>query len=192
MIVDIIGTGLTASTYDWSRESFKWSVSSFHEVYADKVDLYFSLHEGQCIELENEITLSTYPLNAICKVFDTTYFTSSIAYMIAYALWVGTKEINIFGVDMEGDSEYSKQRPCLAYWIGYCKAKGVKINLSNTLTNPAFKYGYDTKQMQKTMETVVNRMESSYIKAQQTEGRESDQWLGSYHAHKKIVDLLTG
>ena len=192
MHIDIIGTGLTASSYDWGRDSYKWSVSSFHEIYADNVDLYFSMHEGQVLGLNNEITLASYPLQDIQKEYDTNYFSSSIAYMIAYALYTGAKTINVYGVDMEHDTEYRYQRPCLAYWIGFAKAKGVSVTLSTVLDKVPYKYGYDTSKMNETLDVLNERMLASFHKAKETEGREADQWLGSYHAHQKIIELLRG
>jgi len=192
MIVDIIGTGLTASSYDFARPSYKWSVSSYHSVYADNIDLYFSMHDGQELKLDNEITLATYPIDAISEKYETNYFTSSIAYMIAYALYTGAKEINIYGVDMEQDTEYRYQRPCVAYWVGYAKALGVQVVLSTVLDSVPYKYGYDTTRMIDTMAVLDDRMLASLHKAEHTEGKEREQWIGSYHAHSKIIELLKG
>jgi len=199
MIIDIIGTGLTAECYDWQRDSYKWSVSSFYEVYTDKVDLYFSLHVGQVLGLDNEITLSAFPIDDIKKTFDSDYFTSSIAYMIAYAIYTGAKEINIYGVDMEQDSEYRYQRPCLAYWLGFAKAKGIKTTVSTVLADPPFNYGYDMERQNNFVKVLEHRAESSKQKAlklsdsiKTDDQRAKEQWLGSYHAYLKIIDLIRG
>ena len=192
MKIDIVGTGLTASSYDWTRDTFKWSVSQFSDVYQDKIHLYFAMHTGQTTERANEITLGSYPLKAIMEWSGSKYFTSSIAYMVAYALFTGATEINIFGVDMEHDTEYATQRPCLAYWIGFARAKGCNIKVMSVLDERPFLYGYDTEMMQNTIAVLTERMESSRIKAHTTDGAEREQWIGSMHAHKKIIELLRG
>lgn len=192
MQIDIIGTGLTAESYDWQRPTYKWSVSSFHDVYGDSINLYFSMHWGQCLGIANEITLDTYPINEVIAQLGSKYFTSSIAYMIAYALYSGAKEINIFGVDMEHETEYAYQRPCLAYWLGYAKAMNVNIKISSLVDKVPYKYGYDTAEQKDFIEVLENRMLASLHKAEHTDDRERDQWLGSYHAHKKIIEMIRG
>ena len=192
MIIDIIGTGLTAKSYDWERPTYKWSVSSYEAVYKDDVHLYFSMHEGQDLGLSNEITLQTYPLQAITEKYDTSYFTSSIAYMVAYALYTGAEAINIYGVDMEHDTEYKHQRPCLAYWVGYAKALGVKVNIETILNDQPYLYGYDTERMTKTLEVLESRKLACRKAAEESADKEREQWLGAWHAHNKIIELLRG
>ena len=55
------------------------------------------------------------------------YFTSSIAYFIAYAIFLEFKEISIFGVDMATNSEYQGQRNCVEYWIAIAEGMGIKV-----------------------------------------------------------------
>ena len=58
------------------------------------------------------------------------YFTSSIAYMIAYAIHEGATIIDMYGILMGGNqSEYFVQKPCCEYWIGYARGKGIEVNL---------------------------------------------------------------
>jgi len=126
-MIDILGAGLTLSSYDWGRNSYKWGLSQCRELYNGDINLFFALHKGQSSGLDNEIGLESYPLNEIIKWSGCNYFTNSVAYMIAYALYTGQKEINIFGVDMDHKTEYAYERPCIAYWIGYGRAIGAKI-----------------------------------------------------------------
>ena len=46
------------------------------------------------------------------------YFTTTVAYAIAYAIYAGYKRIEVYGVEMETNTEYGHQRPCVAYWCG--------------------------------------------------------------------------
>lgn len=59
------------------------------------------------------------------------HLTSSPAYMMGYALLkYNPEEIALYGVDMSvDDHEYFKQRPSMYAWIGYAKAKGIKITI---------------------------------------------------------------
>lgn len=76
------------------------------------------------------------------------FFTSSIAWMLVYALDLGYDEIHIYGVDMAAEDEYSHQRPCLAYWIGVGRGMGVDIILPehNSLLVAPYLYAVEEPQ----------------------------------------------
>jgi hypothetical protein len=75
------------------------------------------------------------------KKFDTTYFSDSIAYMVAYALYLNTKKdkktgllklkepmrIRCYGVDMHTKDEYATERGGIEYFIAYGRALGADI-----------------------------------------------------------------
>lgn len=67
------------------------------------------------------------------------YFNNSIAYMIAYAAYKGATEIDMYGVVMALPSEYTHQRPCVEFWIGYAIAKGIKVTVHEPTTIGCFK-----------------------------------------------------
>ena len=69
-----------------------------------------------------------YPLDAIIKELDTDYFTNSISYMVAYAIYLGYEEIHLYGVDMAQDEEYcvSPETMVLMKDLTYKKAGEVK------------------------------------------------------------------
>jgi hypothetical protein len=55
------------------------------------------------------------------------YFTNSISWMVALALYEGFKTIALYGVDLANDSEYSFQRPSCEYFIGIAEGAGVEV-----------------------------------------------------------------
>ena len=55
------------------------------------------------------------------------YFTSSVAYMLALAIYERFGEIRLFGVDMPSETEYFNERPCVEYWLGVAVANGIKV-----------------------------------------------------------------
>jgi len=76
------------------------------------------------------------------------YFTSSMAFMIAYAIHQKADVINIYGINLYYEEEYVFERPCLEFWIGYAMGKGIEVNIhkpSYLLTSaPNYGlYGYD-------------------------------------------------
>jgi len=92
-----------------------------------------------------------YPIEDILAMFPRKYFTNSISYMIAYAIYLARqgeniKRIGIWGVDMCVDSEYSHQRPSCEYFIGIAEGMGIEVVIpgESDLLKCALLYGYDT------------------------------------------------
>lgn len=71
-----------------------------------------------------------FPFEKIISKYGT-YFGCSFAWMIAYALEIGVKEIGFFGVKLEGN-EYYYQRPSVEYLTGIAVGSGVTIFMHNT------------------------------------------------------------
>jgi hypothetical protein len=98
------------------------------------------------------IDLKTYPIDEIIKYFGVDYFTNTVDYAIALAIYKGFKEIGIYGVSMIGGSEYAYQKPGVEFWIGQALGRGVKIKglggVSSILrTKCLMMYGYHTPQI---------------------------------------------
>lgn len=76
-----------------------------------------------------------FPKDDIVNFFDekgfsgAKYFTNSISWFIALAIFEGFKEISVYGVDMATDSEYGWQLPSCEYWIGIAEGMGIKITI---------------------------------------------------------------
>ena len=74
------------------------------------------------------------------------YFTNTISWMTAFALYLGFEEIHIYGVDMACDSEYQWQRPSCEFFLGLAKGMGVKIYLpqNSDLLKTGQLYGFES------------------------------------------------
>jgi hypothetical protein len=74
-----------------------------------------------------------YPLKGVYDAFNSLYFTSSVAWAIAYCLYKGVKKMYLYGVDFSSDIEiYTYQRQNAEYWIGYATAKGMEVIIPET------------------------------------------------------------
>lgn len=75
--------------------------------------------------------VEAYPYELVEASYGALYLTSSPAYMVAYALLnPQITEIAVYGVDLSvSDHEYFWQRPCMEYWIGFARGRGVKVTL---------------------------------------------------------------
>ncbi len=97
------------------------------------------------------IDLLNYPLKEIIHDFKTDYFTSTVAFAVALAIYRGATEIDLYGVTMEVESEYHYQKPCVDFWCGYAKGRGIKVTSHGEHTtimksHDGKVYGYDTLQ----------------------------------------------
>jgi len=67
-----------------------------------------------------------YPIEEIKKEFKTNYFSNTISYMIAYAIYTGVKQLRFFGVDAPYGGIYETERSGIEYWLGRAEDRGVK------------------------------------------------------------------
>jgi len=97
------------------------------------------------------IDLMSYPLRKIVDYFGTDYFSNTVDYTLAMAIYEGFKEIDLYGVNMAVDSEYAYQKPGVDFWCGVALGKGIKVNVHGKestimLTQTGFLYGYKYPQ----------------------------------------------
>jgi hypothetical protein len=97
-----------------------------------------------------EITGSSveYPLDEVVKKYNTKYFSNTVAYAIAYALFIGVEELILFGCDYDykGETVHERNRAGTEYWLGIAHATGVRVGISDksslmNMDNQKF-YGY--------------------------------------------------
>jgi len=86
-----------------------------------------------------------FPLEEMKEYFKGAewYFTTTISYAIAYAIYAGYKRIEIYGVEMETNTEYGHQRPCVAYWCGVAYGKGIEVDFHSPQFYVSPLYGYE-------------------------------------------------
>lgn len=108
--------------FDMHQESARWT-SNTHSAYRDRKLIMQNVQEPF-------VEAYQLPTKELVDEFGT--LTSSFAWMIAYALYLGATEIVLCGVNMIHESELLIQRPGLFYLLGYARAKGVKITVPYT------------------------------------------------------------
>lgn len=85
-------------------------------------------------------SIKRYPYEEICDYFHTNYFSNSICYMLAYAMWKGYPYIECYGFNFLMGHEYDKELPAVHFWLGIAQerlglGKGIRFigNLSKLL-----------------------------------------------------------
>jgi hypothetical protein len=72
------------------------------------------------------------------------FFSSTFNYQMALALHQGYERIELYGIEMLGEGEYSWQREMMGFWMGKADAMGVEVWMPETcalLYQPL--YGYE-------------------------------------------------
>ena len=89
-----------------------------------------------------------FPLVKILDLFPRKYFTSTIAYMLAYLISLDADEISLYGMNFAFNEEYYKQKPCIEYFIGIAEGRGITVNVSkdSALLSANQLYGFDERQ----------------------------------------------
>jgi hypothetical protein len=88
----------------------------------------------------------SFPVDAVAKSAGRDYFTSTVAYAIAYAASLpDVAEIGLWGIDLAHDTEYSDQRPCAEYHIALAEGRGIKVTThqNSALLKQRYRYGYE-------------------------------------------------
>lgn len=192
--VVIYGGGPSLRTAAFPSDCDKWSVGSLFPILKDKIDLYFCLHTNEHVDhfIKSDIGFlaqNSYPLKKIFKKFGSRYFTNSISYMIAYAIYKGYQEITLEGIDLEKYGEYVFERPSIAYWCGRAESLGIKINWFNL--TPCFLYGYEGEDLKRVIGILKKHLATGKAEFEANENqRIKDQWAGYIHAVQLIMQEI--
>lgn len=93
--------------------------------------------------------INGFPLTESLKLLPGGYFTSTIAYMIAYAIMQKVDRLRLYGFELWSGSdanEYTKQAPCVEFWLAFAMGRGIKVEIPYqimlTRLNNQNYYGY--------------------------------------------------
>jgi hypothetical protein len=129
------------------RASRWFDLHRFDTIDTRRKEWYQKQFSGPIYLQEKEATVKSsiaFPKDEVEKYFNDDYFTSSVAWILALAIKLGYKEIHMYGIDMSAEHEYFGQRPCVEYWMGIAKGRGIKTYVPpvSDLTAATHQYGY--------------------------------------------------
>ncbi len=93
-----------------------------------------------------------FPLEDVINALGIPYFNGTTSYAIAYAIYIGVKELSLFGFDFSYPNAHhaEKGRACCEFWAGQAMARGLQVRAPDMSTfmdaNLPFAdrfYGYD-------------------------------------------------
>ena len=175
-----------------------WDIWGVNELYmvAPRVDVLFELHHREwltqkernpdhlkwlkeakvpvmMLEHYADIPHSVpYPKDDIMRRFGG-YFTNSISWMLALAIFAQPAEIGLWGVDMATTEEYQGQRPSVEFFVGWAKGAGIKVTVPPQcdLLKAAWLYGYQDREITQMCKKMKARIQELQSRAQQYQGQ---------------------
>jgi len=137
---------IDASTNHWNDVHRIDCLFEMHKEYQDRAGIIFASQlPVVMLKADPLIPLSeAYPVDEIAKNVGDE-FTSSVAYMMAYAIHLGYKEINLYGINMAHQSEYAHQRGGVKYYAAVARERSIvfKAPPESQLSECRQRYGYD-------------------------------------------------
>lgn len=135
-----------------------------------------------------------YPLKEILARFPRQYFTNTISWMLALAIYEDFEEIHVYGVDMAVGSEYYYQRPSVEYFLGLIEGAGKKLYIPDEadLLKTRFLYGFGETEKcawDKKIKNMLASMEQRKAQAQQNHDAaeaQVHQYIGALMAIKEV------
>ena len=130
-----------------------------------------------------------YPLENILDTFPQRYFTNSVAYMIALAVFQGVEEIQIWGVDMATKEEYTAQRSGVEYWVGLAQGAGVDVLIPemSDLCKSRVLYGFHEDPMHDKLNVKLDHAMRG-IKEAEAMQRQAELALANARGAKQILE----
>lgn len=124
-------------------DDLRWGISQkrLHERVLERVKKFNTPYIG----------LKEYPIDDVIEKFNTDYFSSTVDYAIALALYRDFTEIDLYGVTLDRSGEYIKLQAGVNFWCGVAIGRGVKLTIygkNSTVmkTEDGLLYGYDKPQ----------------------------------------------
>lgn len=87
-----------------------------------------------------------YPFEKIVAAFGTKYFSCTVSYMIALAVYRGFKDIHLFGIN--GVDGHNFTRPGIEFWLGIAIGRGCRVYVHGSMYSKILRtennllYGY--------------------------------------------------
>lgn len=85
-----------------------------------------------------------FPKDRVVDEFGPWFFTSTVAWMMAYAILQKPEEVGLWGVDMSATEEYGYQRAGCHFFIQEARKRGIRVTapFQSDLMQPPLLYGY--------------------------------------------------
>jgi len=129
------------------------------------------------------------------------YATSTVAYAIALGIYFEYDQIDMYGIDMESNTEYIYQRDCVAFWTGLALGRGITVvQHSGAGLYDVPLYGYDgqiyfpPEELEDELEYLQSEHDKTTAEKERIQQAENDVqlWSDEYvDLHGQLINAVT-
>jgi hypothetical protein len=113
------------------------------------------------------------------------YLTSTPAIALALGILKGYQHIELYGIEMHSETEYTYQRECVLYWMGLATGKGIHVDMisGDSIFDVAI-YGYEgyvkaePEEYRQRVEEIAPLLQEAKRKVREAEDALEDSWSG--------------
>lgn len=87
----------------------------------------------------------TFPKDALIRFFGHRYFTCSVAWQIAFAIYTGVERIELWGHRMSVNGEHAGQRAGFLFWVNEARSRGIEVFVPKGMIGHPDGDGHPTK-----------------------------------------------
>ncbi len=166
-----------------------WGLNEAHYAYFPRFDRWFEMHDRNLMEQPwrnadhfewlKECRLPVYmqsqhddipasvgfPRDQVIEEFGD-YFTSTVPYMLALAIYEGFSEIHLYGVDATSRTDYESQKASIEYFIGIARGRGITVYIpdDSNLLKAKRAYGYQSGSIEEELELRIDELKVRHEK----------------------------
>lgn len=187
--------GCFKTPYRFDRHFEFHSVETLKRVYkndyfnflANNKEKVWTFNGSNYFDAKNRINPSV-----ILDEFPGYYFSNTISWLLALAMHEGDiGKISIFGVDMDSESEYVNQRPCVEYYIGLAQGRGIDVSVSNKSSLLHYPYIYGVENTPRIVNRINRQLEIYSKVVKESENRFNENERNHYYNKGKLDMLKT-
>lgn len=141
--VAILGKLPTKFKAPFDNKDYDIWAFNYHNEKLPRITTWFDIHTNKPNPIA-DIYRQDFPFDEVEKLVGGKYFNNTASYLIAYAILKDYKEIELYGMRFETDTEKRKQEyQNVRELIFFAKGKGIKISapVDNILLSEYARYG---------------------------------------------------
>ena len=104
------------------------------DIMAERLQVKLNVPIFSCVLDKRCPDVVEYPLQKVLKKVGFAYLNNTVAYALAYAIYLEVKELHLYGIDFthKNVSFAEAGRGCCEFWLAVASTKGIKINIAHS------------------------------------------------------------
>lgn len=203
----------------WEDERFEiWGMNQGHPNFKRRADRWFEMHLPEAtpdirdplyMQFLRDLTIPVYmiqpyeyaptslryPIEDAIAVTGLDYFMSTVAFMCALAMMEDFEEVHLYGINLAIGDEYFYEKPNAEFWIGFMKAKGIKVEIprASALLKQTKRYGYEIDaRPNQSWKILLSAREQEYKGKIDKLSAEANMYLGAMRECQALMQIGEG